>query len=597
MTINKTLISLAVSMAVAGSAVAATKNSATTNSSTIKHVLLISVDGLHQNDLDWFVQQNHNSTLATIVNNGIKYTNASTPFPSDSFPGLVAQATGGNPQSTGIYYDDSYSRALLPLGTSVTDCQAKTVAAGAEVQYAENIDKTTNGLLLLDAGQGISGLYPVPAFTPGVLDQVPTTILSLKSSPADIRSTLIDPTQLPVDPSTCNVVYPHQYLQVNTIFEVAKAHGLNTAWTDKHPAYEILNGPSGTGVDDLFAPEINSQIADNASAADWTKNNINTQRYDSIKVVSIINEINGYDHAGIKNPGTPAIFGMNFQAVSTAQKLNTSTTPESPTVAELGGYTNNGTVPGQVVQSALSFVDSSLKQIFDEINNNPSTQANTAIIISAKHGQSPQSRSDLTIIDDGALTTALNNAWAQKNPKAKLPLVAHAMDDDGVLLWLNDRSTAALSFTKQFLLNYTTGKTLSGVKVPAGVGSDSAGVKISKPFSNAGLRAVYAGVDAQKLINVKATDQRVPDVIGIAKQGSVYAGGSLSKVAEHGGYSINDRHVPILVWGPGIKHGVSVNSNVETTQIAPTILKLLGLDPSQLQAVQAEKTQVLPQIN
>jgi hypothetical protein len=33
---------------------------------------------------------------------------------------------------------------------------------------------------------------------------------------------------------------------------------------------------------------------------------------------------------------------------------------------------------------------------------------------------------------------------------------------------------------------------------------------------------------------------------------------------------------------------------VETTQIAPTILKLLGLDPNFLQAVKMEHTAVLP---
>src|SRR5436309_7293783 len=33
---------------------------------------------------------------------------------------------------------------------------------------------------------------------------------------------------------------------------------------------------------------------------------------------------------------------------------------------------------------------------------------------------------------------------------------------------------------------------------------------------------------------------------------------------------------------------------VQTTQIAPTILSVLGLDPQALQAVQMEKTQVLP---
>jgi len=50
-------------------------------------------------------------------------------------------------------------------------------------------------------------------------------------------------------------VYPHSYLKVNTVFEVARAAGLRTAWSDKHPAYEILNGPSGAGVQDLFTPE------------------------------------------------------------------------------------------------------------------------------------------------------------------------------------------------------------------------------------------------------------------------------------------------------------------------------------------------------
>jgi hypothetical protein len=36
---------------------------------------------------------------------------------------------------------------------------------------------------------------------------------------------------------------------------------------------------------------------------------------------------------------------------------------------------------------------------------------------------------------------------------------------------------------------------------------------------------------------------------------------------------------------------------VETTQIAPTIMHLLGLNPWDLQAVQREHTQVLPGIS
>ncbi len=90
--------------------------------------------------------------------------------------------------------------------------------------------------------------------------------------------TVIDPTQLPVDPKTCKPVYPHQYIKVNTVFEVVRAAGLRTAWSDKHAAYEILNGPSGNSIQDLFTPEINSDAPTLGSPIDWTKDNLLTQR-------------------------------------------------------------------------------------------------------------------------------------------------------------------------------------------------------------------------------------------------------------------------------------------------------------------------------
>ena len=52
--------------------------------------------------------------------------------------------------------------------------------------------------------------------------------------------------------------------------------------------------------------------------------------------------------------------------------------------------------------------------------------------------------------------------------------------------------------------------------------------------------------------------------------------------------------MPILVVLPGQTGGATISTPVETTQIAPTILTLLGLDPNQLQAVQMEHTQSCP---
>jgi Type I phosphodiesterase / nucleotide pyrophosphatase len=511
-----------------------------------RHVLLLSVDGLHQSDLAWYVAHNPGSALAKLAGEGVEFTHAQTPVPSDSFPGMVAQATGGNPSSTGVYYDDTYNHALLPAGT--TSCAG--VKPGVEVTYFEQLDKNLHSI---DAGQGLAGL--------------PGSILGLTGNP----DTLIDPTQLPVDPATCKPVYPHSYLKVNTIFEVARAAGLRTAWSDKHPAYEILNGPSGTGVQDLFTPEINSDAPTLGAANDWTTDNALTEQYDGYKVQAVIDEIDGFDHSGATHVGTPAIFGMNFQTVSTAEKL-----PTSDGLA--GGYLADGVTPGPLLSRALDYVNGKVGDMLSALKAQH-LEHSTAIVLSAKHGQSPDTPSALTRIPDGPIIDALNAAWHAAHPSAADPLVAFSVDDDGMLIWLNDRSHAATHFAKQFLLSHS------------GTGNDIAGNP--KPYTRSGLTKVYAGRAAARYFGVPNGDARVPDVFGVSQVGVVYTG-KQGKIAEHGGANPQDRDVPLLVSGEPIGHHELDGRWVETTQIAPTILKLLGLDPWSLKAVQIEHTQVLP---
>jgi hypothetical protein len=511
-----------------------------------QHVLLLSVDGLHQTDLEYYVAKNPSSALAQLVSSGVEFTHAQTPVPSDSFPGMVAQATGGNPASTGIYYDDSFNHELLPAGT--TNCAG--VKPGVEVTYFEQLDKNP---LALDAGEGLAGL--------------PGNILQLTGNP----DTLIDPKQLPVDPSTCQPVYPHSYLKVNTIFEVARAAGLRTAWSDKHPAYEVLNGPSGTGVQDLFTPEINSQAPTEGSSNDWTTDNALTEQYDGYKVQSVINEINGFDHSGNTAVGTPGIFGMNFQTVSTAEKL-----PSSDGLT--GGYLADGVTPGPLLSRALDYINSKVGEMLAAIKAR-NLQESTVVILSAKHGQSPNTPSALTRIPDGPIVEALDEAWKAANPSDTTPLVAFAIDDDGILMWLNDRSHEATKFAKQFLLSHS------------GSGNDIEGNP--KPYTSSGLTKVYAGRRAARYFNVSPGDPRVPDVFGVAQYGVVYTG-KQGKIAEHGGANPQDRDVPLVVSGSAVAGHDVRDGEVETTQIAPTILKLLGLDPNALQAVQEEGTPLLP---
>ena len=78
----------------------------------------------------------------------------------------------------------------------------------------------------------------------------------------------------------------------------------------------------------------------------------------------------------------------------------------------------------------------------------------------------------------------------------------------------------------------------------------------------------------------------------IPNVGVVYTG-NLKKQSEHGGFAWDDTNVMLLVSNPKFEHR-TIHSFVETTQVAPTILKLLGLDPDDLDAVRKEGTPVLP---
>jgi Type I phosphodiesterase / nucleotide pyrophosphatase len=335
-----------------------------------------------------------------------------------------------------------------------------------------------------------------------------------------------------------------------------------------------MAGPSGKGVDDFFTPEINSSAVAAAptdpSQNDWTTDNLLTQQYDNYKVEAVINWIYGHSHDGTGNPGTPAIFGMNFQTVSTGQKLPTSKTEGDLSGMATGGYLTDGATPGTVLSNALDFVDQSLEKMVTALYARGLFN-NTAIIISAKHGQSPMNIAALNRISDGKIIDALNAAWG-----ATPPLVAQRTDDDGMLLWLNDRSKAATDFARDFLMKY----------------HDSSVSVDGKPVTSAGLTQIYTGADAARLIGVDQSDPRVPDVIGIAQYGVVYTG-KKGKIAEHGGDHLEDRNVPILVEWPGAAGNTNVTAPVETTQIAPTILELLGLDPDELQAVRIEGTEPL----
>src|SRR6202047_2292483 len=134
---KKQLVAATLSIGLLGPAltVPANANDGWGEKKKIKHVLLISVDGMHALDVANYVKNNKGSALAELAGHGITYSNAQTPANSDSFPGLLALVTGGTPLSHGLFYDVSYNRGIFdPTNTT---CQGQP---GNMQVFDESID-------------------------------------------------------------------------------------------------------------------------------------------------------------------------------------------------------------------------------------------------------------------------------------------------------------------------------------------------------------------------------------------------------------------------------------------------------------------------
>ena len=92
-----------------------------------KHVIMISVDGMHSSDVEKWLALKPSSNIAQLLQTGYEYTNALTSAPSDSFPGTIAQLTGGSPRTTGIWYDDIWDRSIY---SAHTDCSGSPAGEG-----------------------------------------------------------------------------------------------------------------------------------------------------------------------------------------------------------------------------------------------------------------------------------------------------------------------------------------------------------------------------------------------------------------------------------------------------------------------------------
>src|SRR5207244_4538044 len=103
---------------------------------------------------------------------------------------------------------------------------------------------------------------------------------------------------------------------------------------------------------------------------------------------------------------------------------------------------------------------------------------------------------------------------------------------------------------------------------------------------------VLAGEELKLKFRDPQKNSRTPDIIVQPVYGTIYTGSS-KKNAEHGGFSFGDTNVGLMVSNPSL-NAREVKTPVATSQVAASILKALGLDPRELQAVRREGTEHLP---
>jgi arylsulfatase A-like enzyme len=240
------------------------------------------------------------------------------------------------------------------------------------------------------------------------------------------------------------------------------------------------------------------------------------------------------------------LFGTNFQAVSVGEKLAVD-----PVTGIQGGYADVAGTPSQGLAGEFDFVDQSLDHIVAELRAQRLLDS-TLIIVSAKHGQSPIDSTKRRAIGGGQPTATIGQADA------------FDISDDGSLIWLTDPLLA-----KSVVVTLSTPQNQQAL----------------------GIQEIFAGPSMLNKFNNPALDPRTPDIILKVNTGVIFTGGS--KLAEHGGFNEDDIHTALLVSFEGMEPAL-VKSAVTNQQVAPTIIKALGLDPNELQAVRKEQIPFLP---
>jgi hypothetical protein len=354
----------------------------------------------------------------------------------------------------------------------------------------------------------------------------------------------LDPSKMPRAPQHgCTPVFPHDLLRVNNIFEVMRAQGGRTAWAGESAALtDLYQGPSGHGLDEACGFEhMQGSFKDNVAAGIAS---------DEARVAALLHWIDGKDCAGRSKAPVPVLFGMSFASVGAAQ------------AAKGMGYSDVTGTPSRGLEESLVFTDESIGRIIQKLKDRHLYDS-TWIIVISPYGHAPNVNAPIAqrkrrIIPLEELTAVANSIH---------PGIAAHVSGGGVgMIWLRDSSM-----------------TPSVVKA---YGDKSAAL---------GIQEIYSGAKLGLTLNLPDQDTRMPDMILQPELGVAWISPTDTAPATYGGMLDEDTHVALLVAGSQLTGRID-KTWVPTSQVAPLLLRALGIEKFDLQALHREHTPALPGI-
>jgi hypothetical protein len=245
----------------------------------------------------------------------------------------------------------------------------------------------------------------------------------------------------------------------------------------------------------------------------------------------------------IEGPRVPVLFGMSFTSFAQSQKTDGYRDP-------LGIFSPGLTNALQLIDNSVDRIVRALKakQLFDS----------TWIAIASPYGQSPMDQRQRLVIPASRIAQVLNAAIPGG--------VAHVSSGDAAMIWLRDPAN--------------TKKAATALR--------DAAVKL-------GIQDIYWGTRLALTLNTPGKDPRMPDIMLQSRAGVVWTSEGDRSRMFHGGLMDEDTHVALMISGPQLT-GRSDPTYVPTTQLAPLLLRSLGMEKFDLKALHIEHSPALPGI-